>query len=49
MMISYGHLWITETLQQRLNSKFAPALLRQKELFTILNFAVWKKVFKMSI
>jgi hypothetical protein len=30
-------------------SKFAPAMLRQKELFTILNFAVWKKVFKMSI
>ena len=33
----------------RPGSKFAPALLRQKELFTILNFAVWKKVFKMSI
>ena len=30
-------------------SKHAPALLKQKELFTILNFAVWKKVFKMSI
>jgi len=30
-------------------SKHAPGLLKQKELFTILNFAVWKKVFKMSI
>ena len=30
-------------------SKFPPALLKQKELFTILNFAVWKKVYKMSL
>lgn len=30
-------------------SKFPPALLKQKELFTILNFAIWKKVFKMTI
>ena len=30
-------------------SKHPPGLLKQKELFTILNFAVWKKVYKMSI
>ena len=30
-------------------SKHAPGKIKQKELFTILNFAVWKKVFNMSI
>lgn len=30
-------------------SKFPPGMRKQKELFTILNFAVWKKVFKMTI
>jgi len=29
--------------------KAGPGLLSQKELFLILNFAVWKKVFKVSI
>ena len=36
-------------LNARNKEKAGPGLLAQKELFLILNFAVWKKVFKVSI
>jgi len=38
-----------KNLKPAIGSKWPPALLKQKELFTIFNFAIWKKVFKMTV